>query len=101
MTYCKFAFSLGSSGAALASRLEVETRVREEANWLFKCISEAHNVLSDARLRRELDAALELEEGRMYYKNDRTTPPGGAYSFRPTAQARPAAHPMRPTSQYR
>lgn len=66
-------------------------RVREEANWLFKCISEAHNVLSDSRQRRELDAALSLEERYMFYKNDLTTPPGGIYSFqRPAKQKAPA-----------
>lgn len=99
MTHCKFAFSLGPSGAALANSSEVESRVRDEANWLFKCISEAHSVLSDARLRRELDAALDLEERRMFYKNDLTTPPGGAYSFRPS-QPKPAAQP-RPTNAFR
>ena len=71
--------------------INLACRVREEANWLFKCISEAHNVLSDSRQRRELDAALSLEERYMFYKNDLTTPPGGIYSFqRPAKQKAPA-----------
>lgn len=66
-------------------------RVREEANWLFKCISEACNVLSDSQQRRELDAALTLEERHMFYRNDLTTPPGGVYSFqRPNRAKAPA-----------
>ena len=68
-------------------------RVREEANWLFKCISEAHNVLSDSRLRRQLDAALELEERYMFYRNDLTTPPGGVYSFQRPAKPKAPANP--------
>ena len=97
MTHCKFAFSLGPSGAALADRLDIESRVRDEANWLFKCISEASNVLSNPHKRLTLDSDLEFEERRVYYRNDRTTPPGGCYSFhRPTSQyghPRPSANP--------
>lgn len=66
-------------------------RVREEANWLFKCISEAHNVLSDSRQRRELDAALTQEERYMFYRNDLTTPPGGVYSFQRPSKAKASA----------
>jgi len=36
-----------------------ETRVREEAEWLFKLIGEAHEVLSDARKRADLDVKLD------------------------------------------
>ncbi|KAL0051715.1 hypothetical protein WJX82_000922 [Trebouxia sp. C0006] len=103
VTHCKFAFSLGLQGAALADRLEIETRVRDEANWLFKCISEANVVLSDPQKRHILDSELEFEERRMFYRNDLSTPPGGSYSFsRPAASAnnrasanpRPAANPQ-------
>ncbi|KAL0022774.1 hypothetical protein WJX79_003861 [Trebouxia sp. C0005] len=103
ITHCKFAFSLGLQGAALADRLEIETRVRDEANWLFKCISEANVVLSDSQKRHILDSELEFEERRMFYRNDLSTPPGGSYSFsRPAASAsnrasanpRPAANPQ-------
>lgn len=102
VTHCKFAFSLGPQGAALADRHDIETRVRDEANWLFKCISEANGVLSDSHKRHVLDGELEFEERRMFYRNDGTTPPGGSYSFtrpaasasyRPTANPRPAANP--------
>ena len=101
VAYCKFAPALGSCGAVLADRLEIETRVREEANWLFKCISEANLVLSDQQKRLELNTALDFEERRMFYRNDLYTPPGGSYSFqkprpapanpRPSAYARPSA----------
>ncbi|DBA87393.1 TPA: hypothetical protein ACH3X1_004435 [Trebouxia sp. C0004] len=103
ITHCKFAFSLGLQGAALGDRLEIETRVRDEANWLFKCISEANVVLSDSQKRHILDGELEFEERRMFYRNDLSTPPGGSYSFsRPAASAsnrasanpRPAANPQ-------
>ena len=97
ITHCKFAFGLGSKGATLADRLEIETRVREEANWLFKCISEASGVLSDSQKRHILDSELEFEERRMFYRNDLHTPPGGSYSFqRPTASANP-----RPSANHR
>jgi len=103
VTHCKFTYSLGLQGAALADRLEIETRVRDEANWLFKCISEANVVLSDPQKRHILDSELEFEERRMFYRNDLSTPPGGSYSFsRPAASAsnrasanpRPAANPQ-------
>lgn len=101
VAYCKFAPALGTCGAVLADRLEIETRVRDEANWLFKCISEANLVLSDQQKRLELNSALDFEERRMFYKNDLYTPPGGSYScqkprqaaanHRPSAYARPSA----------
>ena len=102
ITHCKFAPALGACGAVLADRLDIENRVREEANWLFKCISEANIVLSDQHKRLELNSALDFEQRSMFYRNDLHTPPGGAYSFqrprpapanpRPYAQARPAAN---------
>lgn len=106
VTHCKFAFSLGPQGAALADSYDIETRVRDEANWLFKCISEANGVLSDSQKRRVLDGELEFEERRMFYRNDGSTPPGGSYSFtrpaasasyRPSANPRPAANPRSST----
>ncbi|KAL3152969.1 hypothetical protein ABBQ38_011999 [Trebouxia sp. C0009 RCD-2024] len=102
ITHCKFAPALGASGAVLADRLDIENRVREEANWLFKCISEANIVLSDQQKRLELNSALDFEQRSMFYRNDLHTPPGGAYSFqkprpapanpRPYAHRRPAAN---------
>ena len=102
ITHCKFAPALGTCGAVLADRQDIESRVREEANWLFKCISEANVVLSDQQKRLELDSSLNFEERRMFYRNDLHTPPGGTYSFhrpqaapanpRPSAYSRPSAN---------
>ena len=104
ITHCKFAACLGPTGAVLADCLDIETRVREEANWLFKCISEANVVLSDQRKRLELNSALDFEERRMFYSNELHTPPGGSYSFRKTqaasAKPRPSAY-ARPSANTR
>ncbi|KAK9813108.1 hypothetical protein WJX72_009189 [[Myrmecia] bisecta] len=62
ITHCRFAARLGSCGAQLAAVPQIQEHIREEANWLFKCIGQAHGVLSDAGQRRTLDADLAAQE---------------------------------------
>lgn len=46
---------------------QVQARVRDNADWLFKCVGAANAALSDTALRRQLDADLAAQEGRGYY----------------------------------
>ncbi|GLC56095.1 hypothetical protein PLESTB_001063800 [Pleodorina starrii] len=57
----------GRAGAApfsgpLATSNERETRVREEATWLFNFLNQAHEELSDKARRRKVDQLLEAEQ---------------------------------------
>lgn len=54
----RFAARMGAGGLALAGAADIEQRVRDEAGWLFKCIAEAHAVLSDKKLRAEVQPLL-------------------------------------------
>ena len=54
LAHCRFAERLGTAGAPLVEARAIEDRIRSEADWLFKCICEAHNVLCDVRLRSEV-----------------------------------------------
>lgn len=38
--------------------------MRDNADWLFKCIAEAHTVLTDPAARQELDSGLARQERR-------------------------------------
>lgn len=56
---CRFADQMGPVGSRLAGPVaEVQTRVRDAATWLFKCLGEAHDVLTDDAKRRKLDRDL-------------------------------------------
>ncbi len=61
---------------------QVQARVRDKADWLFKCVGAAHAALTDPAERRQLDADLAAQEGRAssasYYSNLYSQPP-----FRP------------------
>ncbi|KXZ54266.1 hypothetical protein GPECTOR_5g355 [Gonium pectorale] len=46
----------------LAGGSELETRMREEAAWLFNLINQAHEELSDKSRRRKVDQLLEVEQ---------------------------------------
>ena len=53
--------------------MQVEGRVREKADWLFKCVGEAYSVLTDSQARLELDAKLAHQERQERY-NARSSP---------------------------
>ena len=42
--------------------VQTEQRVRDNADWLFKCIAEAHTILTDPTERQELDSGLARQE---------------------------------------
>lgn len=43
---------------------QVQARVRDSADWLFKFVGAAHAAITDAAARRQLDADLAAQEGR-------------------------------------
>ena len=47
--------------------MQVEGRVREKADWLFKCVGEAYRVLTDSQARLELDSKLAQQERQERY----------------------------------
>lgn len=47
--------------------MQVEGRVREKADWLFKCVAEAYSVLTDSQARLELDSKLAQQERQERY----------------------------------
>ena len=60
--------------------VQVEYRVRDNANWLFKGIAEAHTVLTDPAARAELDADLARQDRRG------ATAGTGSYRAAPTSR---------------
>ena len=54
LAHCRFAERLGTAGAPLAEARAIEDRIRSSADWLFKCIGKAHDVLCDTALRAEV-----------------------------------------------
>ncbi len=43
---------------------QVLARVRDNADWLFKCVGAANAAITDPAARRQLDADLAAQEGR-------------------------------------
>ena len=54
---CRYAEQMHPQGAALADARTIDDRIRTEADRLFKCIAEAHSVLSDKSQREEVHFA--------------------------------------------
>ena len=55
---CRWADRLGPAGSPVQLGTEPREVLRSESNWLFKLVSEAHEVLCDPRQRQELDGLL-------------------------------------------
>lgn len=70
---------------------QVQARVRDKADWLFKCVGAAHAALTDPAERRQLDADLAAQEGR-----------ASTASYRSNFYSQPPFHPARysPQSSY-
>lgn len=55
---CRFAMRFGGqAGAMLVGTSELQARIRAEADWLFKAISEAQTVLTDPEARFQVRCA--------------------------------------------
>ena len=63
-TACKVADALGAAGSRLAEpTAATQARLGDAATWVFKCLGEAHDVLTDAAKRGELDDELAMWSG--------------------------------------
>lgn len=63
----------------LSWSVQTEQRVRDNADWLFKCIAEAHTTLTDPTERQELDSGLARQERHQRAR-------AGSYRASPTSR---------------
>ncbi|EIE19931.1 hypothetical protein COCSUDRAFT_58168 [Coccomyxa subellipsoidea C-169] len=64
LAQCRFSSRLGPHGVLLMDTPQVLARVRDNADWLFKCVGAANAAITDPAARRQLDADLAAQEGR-------------------------------------
>ena len=70
---------------------QTEGRVRDSADWLFKCIAEAYSVLTDPAARHDLDIDLARQNRRGSASATRSSPARHYSTYRcraPWAQQR-------------
>lgn len=75
---------IGFSPQRLRCHTQTEQRVRDNADWLFKCIAEAHTVLTDPTARLELDSGLARQERRGGSASAHQRARTGSYRASPT-----------------
>ncbi|KAK9865703.1 hypothetical protein WJX84_011414 [Apatococcus fuscideae] len=66
LSHCRFAAQLSPSGARLLSASEVEGRIRDSADWLFKHINEAQSKLIEAAEQKQAAAKVAAARAASY-----------------------------------